>query len=95
MLLYLKKVALSTTELTISDFLRTTRVPLANIEGVRMNFFRRGTATIYLKPSCIFGDEIVFAVRKRFFRYEPIVEELRRLIQEINAQNNTEQSPLS
>jgi len=79
----LKKVYIEDGELVISNYLKTIRVPLREMQEVKENrFISPRHAWIHLKNESPFGDKIMFMPPLRFLLLfaHPMVEELQKMI---------------
>ena len=79
----LKKVYIEKDELVISNYFKTIRVPLKEVQDVKENrFISPRHAWIYFKTESEFGDKIMFMPPLRFLLLfaHPTVEELQKMI---------------
>ena len=79
----LKKVFIEKDELVISNYFKTIRLPLREIQDVKENrFINFNPVWLILKTECSFGKKIMFMppIRFTFFFAHPVVEYLRKII---------------
>lgn len=79
----LKKVYIEKDELVISNYFKTIRLPLKEMQDVKENrFISPRHAWIYLKNESSFGNKIMFMPPLRFLLFfaHPTVEELQKMI---------------
>ena len=79
----LKKVYIEKDELVISNYIKTIRLPLREMQDVRENrFININPVWLFLKNETVFGKKIMFMppVRFTFFFAHPVVEDIRKMI---------------
>jgi hypothetical protein len=79
----LKKVYIEKDELVISNYIKTIRLPLREMQDVRENrIININPVWLFLKNETVFGKKIMFMppVRFTFFFTHPVVEDLRKMI---------------
>ena len=79
----LKKVYIETDTLVISNYIKTDRVPLSEMQDVKENrLINLNPVWLHLKNESKFGRKIMFIPPLRFnlFFTHPLVEELRKMI---------------
>jgi hypothetical protein len=80
----LKSVRIDERQLSISNYIREICVPFSAIIDVRQNrWLNSRPITIYFREATEFGDQATFMpksrVRIRFWREDPVVDELKQL----------------
>jgi hypothetical protein len=76
----IKRVAIDEDFLYVSNYFRSERIPLDNIDSVTDNIWLDShPVTIHLKEPCSFGRKIIFMPQMLilFFQHHPIVKELQ------------------
>ena len=94
MLISLKYVSIDDNYLIISNYLKSTRVPLVDIEDVTENIFLNiHPVWITFKTQNMFGKKVMFMPKQKFLFFEshPIVDDLKYLAKSIRINENMSQ----
>lgn len=77
----LKSVYLNGEVLSVSNYLKTIEIPVSEITAVeasRLWGWQPQTVTLKLRSTSIFGDEIAFVPKGKWFKAQSFADELRR-----------------
>jgi hypothetical protein len=78
----LKRVRMDERQLYVSNYFREIQIPFSAIVDVRQSrWLNSRPITIYFRDATEFGDKVTFIPKQRirFWRIDPIVEELKQL----------------
>lgn len=79
----LKSVYLNGEVLSVSNYLKTIEIPVSEITAVeasRLWGWQPQTVTLKLRSTSIFGDEIAFVPKGKWFKAQSFAAELRRTL---------------